>query len=160
MEPLMYTLGTAAKAAGVSKSTIHRAIKRGTISARSKGEGGYEIDPAELHRVFPPVSSSVPENTQNGSSESSLERYATPPENAGTLSGTPVPRDHELEVKLARAEAQLESLKEVLDLERKRAEELKLERDKWSEMAQASQRQLVDLTAKPQRGFLRWLKGG
>ena len=158
----MYTLGTAAKAAGVSKSTIHRAIKRGTISARSKGEGGYEIDPAELHRVFPPVSSGVPENTQNSSTESSLERYATPQENAGTPAGTPVPRDHELEVKLARAEAQLESLKEVLELERKRAEELKQERDRWASALEASQRQITDLTKKAAeerpKGLLGWLK--
>jgi hypothetical protein len=144
----MYTLGTAAKAAGVSKSTIHRAIKRGTISARSKDEGGYEIDPSELHRVFPPVASGVPENAQNSSPESSVERYATPPENTGTSSGTPVPRDHELEVRLAKAEAQLESLKEVLELERKRAEELKAERDKWSSALEASQRQITYMAEK------------
>ena len=43
----MYTLGTAAKATGMAKSTIHRAIKRGIISARPTADGrGYEIDPA------------------------------------------------------------------------------------------------------------------
>ena len=52
----MYTLGTAAKAAGVSKSTVHLAIRTGKISARSKDGAGYEIDPAEFHRVFPLLS--------------------------------------------------------------------------------------------------------
>jgi len=54
---MKYTLGQAAKATGKAKSTILRAIKKGTISA-NKGEGGaYRIDPAELHRVFEPTGS-------------------------------------------------------------------------------------------------------
>ncbi len=62
-----------------------------------------------------------------------------------------------LEVRLARAEVQLEALEEVLELERKRAEELRQERDKWSNVAEATQRSLVDLTRKPSRGLLRCL---
>jgi excisionase family DNA binding protein len=50
-----YTLGNAAKATGKSKPTIQRAIKTGRISALKKGDGSYEIDPSELHRVFPPL---------------------------------------------------------------------------------------------------------
>jgi excisionase family DNA binding protein len=50
-----YTLGEAAKATGKSKPTIQRAIKNGTISAARNEDGSYTIDPAELHRVFPPV---------------------------------------------------------------------------------------------------------
>jgi chromosome segregation ATPase len=53
---MKYTLGTAAKATGKSKSTISRDIKNGKISATPKDNGSYEIDPAELHRVYPPVS--------------------------------------------------------------------------------------------------------
>ena len=53
-----YTLGTAAKATGKSKPTIQRAIKNGVISAnRTPDNKGYLIDPAELHRVFPPLPS-------------------------------------------------------------------------------------------------------
>ena len=52
-EPLMkYTLGQAAKATGKAKSTILRAIKNGTISASKGVKGSYQIDLAELHRVF------------------------------------------------------------------------------------------------------------
>ncbi len=50
--PMKYTLGTAAKATGKAKSTILRAIKNGTVSAKKASNGSYEIDPAELHRVF------------------------------------------------------------------------------------------------------------
>jgi hypothetical protein len=49
-----YSLGQAARAAGRSKTTIHRAIKAGRLSATRVAEG-YEIDPAELERVFRPV---------------------------------------------------------------------------------------------------------
>jgi len=54
--PMKYTLGTAATATGKSKATIHRAVKSGKLSASRCDDGSYEIDPAELHRVFPPVS--------------------------------------------------------------------------------------------------------
>ena len=52
---MSYTLGDAAKAAGKSKTTLHRAIKSGKISANKAEDGSYSIDPAELHRVFPPA---------------------------------------------------------------------------------------------------------
>ncbi len=49
---MSYTLGQAAKATGKNKSTIQRAIKAGRLSA-SFVDNEYQIDPAELHRVFP-----------------------------------------------------------------------------------------------------------
>jgi hypothetical protein len=51
----MYNLVTAAAATGASKSTIFRSIKAGRLSAGRNETGGWEIDPAELHRVFPPL---------------------------------------------------------------------------------------------------------
>src|SRR4030081_873868 len=53
--PMTYTLGMAARATGLSKSTIHRAIKDGRISATRTDAWSFAIDPAELHRVFPPA---------------------------------------------------------------------------------------------------------
>jgi hypothetical protein len=50
------SLGQAAKEVGLDKSTLSRAIKRGKLSAQRTDRGGYEIDPAELFRVFPPAS--------------------------------------------------------------------------------------------------------
>ena len=59
----MYTLGQAAKAAGISKAWLSKSIQKGRISAKKDESGRYQIDPAELHRVFPPM------NTMNGNSE-------------------------------------------------------------------------------------------
>jgi hypothetical protein len=54
---MKFSLGQATKETGLDKSTISRAIKSGRLSAQRKdGSGGYEIDPAELFRVFPPAS--------------------------------------------------------------------------------------------------------
>ena len=50
---MTYTLGQAAKATGKTKSTIQVAIKSGRISASRDDLGRYQIDPAELHRVYP-----------------------------------------------------------------------------------------------------------
>ena len=59
----MYTLGQAAKAAGISKAWLSKSIQKGKFSANKDESGRYQIDPAELHRVFPPV------NIMNGNSE-------------------------------------------------------------------------------------------
>ena len=45
----------AAKKTGKSVPTITRAIKSGKISAQKTGSGGYQIDAAELFRVFKSV---------------------------------------------------------------------------------------------------------
>ena len=60
---MSYTLGDAAKAVGKSKTTLHRAIKSGRISAKKSEDGSYSIDPSELHRVFPPVTAVTPTDT-------------------------------------------------------------------------------------------------
>lgn len=52
---MAYTLGEATKATGISKTTLQRAVKSGKVSATKNALGVWEIDPAELHRVFPPA---------------------------------------------------------------------------------------------------------
>jgi len=49
-----YTLGQAAKASGKSKATIRRAVRAGRLSAARTESGGWLIEVAELHRVYPP----------------------------------------------------------------------------------------------------------
>lgn len=51
---MAYTLGSAAKATGKSKATISKAIATHRISATKNDIGEWQIDPAELHRVYPP----------------------------------------------------------------------------------------------------------
>ena len=47
-----FTLGVAAKQAGISKPTLSKAIKSGRISAEKQPDGSYRIQPAELFRVY------------------------------------------------------------------------------------------------------------
>jgi septal ring factor EnvC (AmiA/AmiB activator) len=81
-----YSLKHAATATGKSKPTILRAIQTGKISAEKDALGEWQIEPAELHRVYPPVS------VRNGSDE---------PERNDTQ-----PADSPVETALLRAEVQ------------------------------------------------------
>jgi septal ring factor EnvC (AmiA/AmiB activator) len=60
----MLTLGEAAKVSTVTKSAISKAIKSGRMSAVKDDKGYYQIDPAELFRVFP---------TNTGNSQATVE---------------------------------------------------------------------------------------
>lgn len=60
---MAYTLGEAAKATGISKASISRAINSGRISAAKKDDGSFSIEPVELHRVYPPKSSATGSGT-------------------------------------------------------------------------------------------------
>lgn len=53
-----FSLTQAAKQVGKSKPTISKAIKTGRLSAQKVGNG-YEIDAAELFRVYPKVAQNV-----------------------------------------------------------------------------------------------------
>lgn len=68
------SLGEAAKAAGVAKGTISKALKSGKLSYADKTPAGYQIDPAELFRAFPRKQSETVEN----------ERLETPKETVET----------------------------------------------------------------------------
>ena len=108
---MSYTLGTAAKATGKSKTTIQRAIAKGTISAHKEKNGRYSIDPSELHRVFPMVSTdTVAQPSQVDTSRPSDE--------------TP------LQVKVEALEAMLEREREALS-------EMRSDRDAWKQQATA-----------------------
>ena len=73
------SLGQAAKATGVSRSTILRAIKAHRISASKTDTGDWAIDPAELHRVFPPVAQQADQ-----AADVAMTRQATAAEQAAT----------------------------------------------------------------------------
>ena len=67
----MYSLKQAAEAVGRGKPAILRAIQKGIISAQKSSKNEWLIDPAELHRVYPPIS-------RNGAQSNETERHATP----------------------------------------------------------------------------------
>jgi hypothetical protein len=49
----MHTLSSAARAVGVARSTIWRAVRAGGLSAHKLTNGTYAIYPGELPRVVP-----------------------------------------------------------------------------------------------------------
>ena len=64
-----YTLTEAAAATGKVRSTIFKACKSGKISYTTDEHDEIRIDPAELHRVYPPVSKNVDGNVENETQE-------------------------------------------------------------------------------------------
>jgi hypothetical protein len=118
------SLRDAAQQAGTSKSTILRAIQTGRLSAARTDDGGYSIDPAELFRVYPPKSSTdAPER----SADQSTGQDAPPPA---------TPDATELRLLNVQLEAQLKALRDILEAERKRGEELREERGRWASQAE------------------------
>ena len=106
---MAYTLGEAAKAVGKSKSTISKAIKSGKISADKQDNGSYQIEPVELHRVYPPT----PPETVTG------KQVDTPSEHTVNDKET-----IELRVKLQAAEQRISDLEDDRDQWRRQANRL------------------------------------
>ena len=106
---MKHTLNAAAKLSGRAKSTISKAIKDGRLSAEKNESGGFEIDGAELSRVFPfPVGDqpSIPQsNTQ---------------------------KEHENRV----LEIELKAERQMRERLMSEIEDLKIQRDKWQDQAQ------------------------
>ena len=68
---MYYSVKQAAEATGKTKPTILRAIQKGKISAKKDEHGEWEIDPAELHRVYEPVPAGTDTHTDaNGTADS------------------------------------------------------------------------------------------
>lgn len=57
---MIYSASQAGKAVGKSTATITRAIEKGRLSATKDGNGAWQIDASELHRVFAPASHANP----------------------------------------------------------------------------------------------------
>ena len=109
-DPKRYTLGTAAKATGKSKTTIQRAVSKGKISAQKDEDGSYSIDPSELHRVFPRVTDGTV------SSDANLD--------------TARPHDETPELR-----TKIEALEAMLAREREALDEVRKDRDAWKNQA-------------------------
>ena len=70
---MAYSVKQAAEATGKTKPTILRAIQKGKISAKKDEHGEWEIDPAELHRVYDPVANDTGARTDTNSGTDSRE---------------------------------------------------------------------------------------
>lgn len=84
---MAYTLGQAAKATGKAKPTILNALRNGRISGFQDERGRWQIEPVELHRVYPhnPVSTNVHlnENEPQNSPSSNTDLSAAQAERDG-----------------------------------------------------------------------------
>lgn len=107
-----YTLGQAAKATGKQKSTILDAIRGGRLSAIRDDKNQWQIDPAELFRVYPP-------NTDT-------EREETPPTHS---------KIELLEEKIRHQEREIRRLEQTADDLRADREDLRSDRDHWRRQA-------------------------
>jgi hypothetical protein len=123
-----YSLQQAAQAAGINRSTVLRAIKAGRVSGTKTETGDWQIEPAELHRVYPPAEARpeapVDACIQSVDASTLLRTAADAPM-------TPVQEAQEmlrLGYKLEQAENALAALKLTLD-------DVKLDRDAWRALA-------------------------
>jgi len=66
------SLGQAAKETGKSKSVISNALKSGRLSGRRNDKGEWEIDPAELFRVFSPQNGLEPRSERDSTPQNTL----------------------------------------------------------------------------------------
>ena len=130
------TLGQAAKLTGLGKTTITRAIKSGRLSATRVDGGGYQIDPAELSRVYP---------------------FVAPQEATGATAATgPAVRDATPDATL---DAEIAGLREVAALLRDQLADVKQDRDAWRSQAEANQRLLTDQRDRSSRPWWRRIAG-
>src|SRR5262245_66559531 len=137
----MLTMGQAARLTGLGKSTISRAIKNGVLSATRTATGSYEIDGAELARVWPA-------ETAAGTSADAgrVVQDATP---------AALPRNEFEELVTLRAmqrvaEERLAELKEQL-------RDAVAQRDRWQDAFENTQRALPKPVEKPMTWW-RWLR--
>ena len=66
---MSYTIRAAAKSTGRSKATIHRAVQSRVSATKDEATGEWRIGPAELHRVFPAVSTGQVRDRESRQSE-------------------------------------------------------------------------------------------
>lgn len=128
---MFYTLGTAAKATGKTKTAIAESIKKGRISAIKDDFGRYQIDPSELHRVYPPLSEADrQEDSQDGRDKT-----------------------QELTTKIKVLEVQIQAIAELKAQITAERDDLRADRDHWREEATQVRRILTDQSAKPAPEF-------
>lgn len=118
---MQYSANQAAEATGKNVATITRAIKSGKLSATKDTSGAWQIDGAELSRVYPLRTQSLQNLTmQNGANPTQRDKLA---------------EDNALREELA-ALRERDKLKDTL-LENYVAQmaDLKEDRDKWRQQA-------------------------
>ena len=133
---MSWSISQAAKEAGLSKSTISRAIKAGRISASRQDDGAYLIEPAELFRVYPrSVAQPTPKMRHEAVRNAREEALATPSKDMELL-----------QVKLAMTEAMLSQERENSRRQQETVEDLRRRLDAASERVLALAQPLQPLS--------------
>lgn len=135
--PHLLSAGQAAKAVGVTTPTISKALKSGRLSFVERTPHGYQIDPTELFRVFPPVA----------------EKQASTVASLGLETPLLTVETVEVRVANARLETELTAFKVLTD-------ELRQERDEWRKQAQTLLLSDQSRRSNDGRGWLAKLFGG
>jgi len=120
------TLGEASKATGKVKSTILRAIKEGKISAAKNENGEWQIEPAELFRVFPPATGETVSETV---ASNATQPHETPNETGGLGAELKLLRER-MQMVGQMHEKELALLNDRIEELRQDREDLRHERDK------------------------------
>ena len=153
---MKFTVGQAARETGKSKSTISRNISIGKISAVKAGNGSYEIDAAELFRVFPRVEYAERKEQSNNVG---VGRSATPIELIELKAEVKV-----LGEQLEREKETVCDLRRQVEREEETVKDLRIDRDQWREEARNNARLLTDQREKEaaavKSGFWRRVFGG
>jgi hypothetical protein len=113
----------AAKWAGVTRATIHKAIQSGRISAKKNEHGVYQINPAELERAYSPKMVDV--SVDSGESGSDIAELTAA-------------RDSEITL-----------LREMVSRADAAAADLRAERDAWKAQAESQIRLLTHQKPEP-----------
>jgi hypothetical protein len=115
------SLAEAAAVTGMNKTTLLRSIKSGRMTGKKDALGQWQVDEAELLRVYQPAAGAAGErgDTRHDAAAALMEaRHAC-----------------------ALAEQRLADLKSMLD-------DTRVDRDRWRNAAEATQRLLADATAR------------
>jgi hypothetical protein len=128
----VYSLKQAADAVGRGKPAILKAIKSGRISAQKDDNGQWQIDPAELHRVYPVNTAGNSSDTKPG------ERQETPNESSAVA-------------------PEIEMLRERLAEKDEHIADLRAERDRLLGIVETQAQQVKQLTdQRPRRHWWSW----
>lgn len=148
-----YTLGQAARAVGMSKSSVLRSIKAGRISAGRDEFGQWSIEPVELHRIYPALTDETEDSgtQEQGATEGNgtLEQAVTGGEAAIA----------EANIRAALLELRIGDLKAMFDDMRTQRDDMRTQRDAWQRQTEATQRLITDQReAPPKQTWWQWMR--
>jgi hypothetical protein len=113
---MQLSLRQASREAGISKSTLARAVASGRVSATRTDDGRLLFDPAELFRAYPPGQNATESEPSQQPDDKAQSRPATVAEGQD-------------------ATALATALETEVRLLRERLAEMRQERDEWREQA-------------------------